>query len=187
MLNEPAPSPDNAFLFGIYHYARGIALVRTGKLDEADQALAIIKKTLGDKSLESPLFSPNSGGSVLAIAPEVLAGEIAASRKQYDAAIAHLERAVRLEDALVYTEPSEWHYPPRLALGAVLLEAGRPAEAETIYWDDLKKNIENGWALYGVIQALKAQGKNEQAAIVQARFDKAWKRADVQLTGSRMK
>ncbi|HYN09210.1 MAG TPA: hypothetical protein VES67_17645 [Vicinamibacterales bacterium] len=187
MLKEPAPGADNAFLFGIYHYARGTALVATGKLDEAEQALATIKKTLGDKSLESPLFSPNTGASVLAIAPEVLAGEIASSRKQYDAAIAHLERAVRLEDALVYTEPFEWHYPPRLALGAVLLEAGRAAEAETVYWDDLKKNVESGWALFGVIQALKAQGKNDQAAVVQARLDRAWKRADFKLTGSRVK
>jgi tetratricopeptide (TPR) repeat protein len=187
MLNEPAPPSDNVYLFGIYHYARGLALLATGKLDEAEQALAIVRKTLDDKSLDSPLFSPNTGGSVLAIAPEVLAGEIAASRKQYDAAITHLERAVRLEDALVYTEPSEWHYPPRLALGAVLLEAGRAAEAETIYWDDLKKNVENGWALFGVVQALKAQGKNEQAALVQARLDKAWQRADFKLTGSRMK
>jgi tetratricopeptide (TPR) repeat protein len=187
MLKEPAPSADNAFLFGIYHYARGLALVATGQLAEADQALATIRKTLGDKSLDSPLFSPNPGGAVLAIAPEVLAGEIAAARKQYDAAIAHLERAVRLEDGLVYTEPAEWHYPPRHALGAVLLEAGRAREAETVYWDDLRKNAENGWALYGVVQALRAQGKNEQAAIVQARLDKAWARADFSLTGSRTK
>jgi tetratricopeptide (TPR) repeat protein len=187
MLKEPAPSADNAFLFGIYHYARGLALVATGQLAEADQALATIRKTLGDKSLESPLFSPNTGGAVLAIAPEVLAGEIAAARKQYDVAIAHLERAVRLEDGLVYTEPAEWHYPPRHALGAVLLEAGRAREAETIYWDDLRKNVENGWALHGVVQALRAQGKNEQAAIVQTRLDKAWARADFKLTGSRTK
>ena len=66
-----------------------------------------------------------------------------------------LERAVRLEDALVYTEPSEWAFPPRHALGAVLLEAGRPAEAETVYWEDLKRNRENGWALTGLVQALR--------------------------------
>jgi tetratricopeptide (TPR) repeat protein len=187
MLKEPAPSADNAFLFGTYQYARGLALVATGQLAEADQALATLKKIIADKSLDAPLFSPNTAGAVLAIAPEVLAGEIAAARKQYDAAVAHLERAVRLEDGLVYTEPAEWHYPPRHALGAVLLEAGRPREAETVYWDDLRKNVESGWALYGVVQALRAQGKNDQAAIVQARFDKAWARADVKLMGSRMK
>jgi tetratricopeptide (TPR) repeat protein len=186
MLAEPAPSNENAFLFGIYHYNRGIALVAKGRLDEAAQELATVKRTLEDKALDQPLFSPNTGRAVLTIAPEVLAGEIAAARKQYDVAIAHLDRAVRLEDGLVYTEPSEWHYPPRHTLGAVLLEAGRPAEAETVYWQDLRRNPENGWALFGVVQALKAQKKDDKAALAEARFKKAWARADVTLTASRL-
>ena len=78
-----------------------------------------------------PMFSPNTMASVLRIAPESLAGEIAAARKDFDRAVAHLDRAVRLEDGLVYTEPSEWVYPTRHQLGAVLLAAGRPHEAET--------------------------------------------------------
>ena len=65
------------------------------------------------------------------------------------------------------------------------MEAKRPAEAETVYWEDLRRNRENGWALFGLTQALKAQGKNEDAALVEARFKKAWARADVTLTGSR--
>ena len=117
---------------------------------------------------------------------EKLADEIAAARKEYPAAIAHLERAVRLEDGLVYTEPAEWHYPPRHALGAVLLEAGRAREAETVYWEDLRRNRENGWALYGLTKALEAQGKTEQAALMRSRFEKAWARADVKLDSSRM-
>jgi len=100
------------------------------------------------------------------------------ARKQYDTAIAHFERAVRLEDGLVYTEPTEWHYPPRLALGAALLAANRPSEAETVYWEDLKRNPENGWALSGVVRAQRAQNKTEQAAIVEARAKNAWARAD---------
>ena len=76
---------------------------------------------------------------ILSIGVPVLAGEIAAARGDFPNAIARLEEAVRLEDALVYTEPSEWHSPPRLALGAILLEAGRPAEAETVYWEDLRR------------------------------------------------
>jgi Flp pilus assembly protein TadD len=122
---------------------------------------------------------------VFAIAPEMLAGEIAMARKQFDVAIAHFERAVRLEDGLIYTEPSEWHYPPRHALGAALLEAGRPGEAETVYWQDLKIWPENGWALFGVVQALRAQKKDAQADVVEARFKKAWARADVTLANSR--
>ena len=80
---------------------------------------------MSDESMKQPLFSPNTAAAILAPAVEVLAGEIAAARKDYDRAIAHLDRAVRLEDSLVYTEPSEFHFPPRHALGAVLLEAGR--------------------------------------------------------------
>jgi tetratricopeptide (TPR) repeat protein len=73
-----------------------------------------------------------------------------------------------------------------LNLGAVLLEAGRPDEAEAVYWEDLKKNPENGWTLFGLLQALKAQGKKEEAALVEERFKKAWKDADVNLTASRI-
>ena len=127
MLKEPAPPADNLYLVGAWHYARGLAFIARGQLDEADKALAEVKRVAGDKALDFDLFSPNSAAAIFAIAPEALAGELAAARKNYDAAIAHLERAVRLEDGLIYTEPSEWHYPPRHALGAVLLEAGRPA------------------------------------------------------------
>jgi tetratricopeptide (TPR) repeat protein len=115
----------------------------------------------------------------------MLAGKIALARKQFDAAITRFERAVRLEDGLVYTEPSEWHFPPRHALGAALLTAGRPEEAETVYWEDLRRNPENGWSLFGVVQALRAQKKTELADIVEARRKKAWARADAELADSR--
>ena len=90
-----------------------------------------------------------------------------------------------LDDSLVYSEPPDWHIPVRQSLGAVLLEAGRPLEAETIYWQDLKWNRENGWALYGLMKSLEAQGKTEQAREIEKRFRKAWARADVRLTASR--
>ncbi len=185
MLREPEPPATSAYLSGMWHYARGTAFLGKGQIDSADQEFAKLDGIMADKSLDSPLFSPNTGRQVLSIAREVLAGGIAAAKKNYDPAIAHLERAVRLEDALVYTEPSEFHYPPRHALGAVLLEANRPAEAETVYWEDLRRNRDNGWALFGLMQALKAQGKNEDAAMIEARFKKAWARADVTLASSR--
>ena len=92
---------------------------------------------------------------------------------------------MRLEDGLTYTEPPDWHAPIRHWLGAALLDAGRRAEAEIVYWDDLKRNRENGWALFGVQQALLAQGKRDEAALVEQRLKKAWARADVTLTSSR--
>jgi tetratricopeptide (TPR) repeat protein len=186
MLKEPAP-PDNLYLTGVWHYARGLAFLGKGKLAEAEKELAEVKRIAKDPALDFPLFSPNSAAAIFSIAPLVLGAEVEATKKNYDAAISHLENAVRLEDSLVYTEPSEWHYPPRHALGAVLLEAGRAREAETIYWEDLRRNRENGWALYGLTKALEAQGKTEQAALAKARFEKAWKRADVKLTSSRMR
>jgi tetratricopeptide (TPR) repeat protein len=184
MLREADPGP-NAYIRGTWLYARGLAFVAKNQLPEAEQELARLNEVLTDKALEGPLFSPNVMRNILAIGPEVLSGEIAAVRGQHDKAIAHLEKAVRLEDALVYTEPSEWHYPPRHALGAILLEAGRPAEAETVYWEDLRRNRENGWALAGLLQALKAQKKTGEAALVEARFKRAWQRADITLTTSR--
>jgi len=186
MLAEPAPPTGNTYWTGNYHYARGVALAATGRPDEAERELRTIKALLADKQLDGTLFSPNVARNVLTIAPEMLAGEIAFARKRFDAAVDHYQRAVRLDDGLVYTEPAEWHYPPRHALGAALLAAGRPAEAETVYWDDLKRNPENGWSLFGVAEALKAQNKPEQAAIVEARFKKAWTRADVSLASSRV-
>jgi tetratricopeptide (TPR) repeat protein len=185
MLREPEPPATSAYLSGQWHYARGTAFIGKGQTNEAEQELSKLNEIMADKSLDGPLFSPNTGRAVLSIAQEVLSGEIAAAKKNYDGAVAHLERAVRLEDALVYTEPAEFHYPPRRALGAILLEAKRPAEAETVYWEDLRRNRENGWALFGLMQALKAQGKNDDAALVEARFKKAWARADVTLTASR--
>jgi len=187
MLKEQAPPADNLYMTGIWHYARGQAFLGKGKLAEAEKELAEVKRIAMDPALDFKLFSPNTAVAIFSVAPEVLGGEIAAAKKKYDEAIPHLEKAVRLEDSLVYTEPSEWHYPPRHALGAVLIEAGRPREAETIYWEDLRRNRENGWALYGLTKALEAQGKTDQAALVKERLEKAWSRADVKLTSSRMR
>ena len=187
MLKEQAPPADNLYLTGVWHYARGQAFLGKGKLAEAEKELAEVRRYALDPALDFALFSPNTAAAIFSIAPEVLGGEIEAAKKNYDKAISHLERAVRLEDGLVYTEPSEWHYPPRHALGAILLEAGRAREAETIYWEDLRRNRENGWALYGLMKALEAQSKTEQAALVNERLQKAWSRADVKLTSSRMR
>jgi tetratricopeptide (TPR) repeat protein len=185
MLREPEPPAANVYLTGMWHYARATAFLGKGQTTDAEAEFAKLNALMPDKSLDGPLFSPNTARAILTIADEVLAGELDVAKKSYDPAIAHLERAVRLEDALVYTEPAEFHYPPRLSLGAILLAAGRPAEAETVYWEDLRRNRENGWALFGLTQALKAQGKNDDAALVEARFKKAWAKADVTLTASR--
>jgi tetratricopeptide (TPR) repeat protein len=187
MLAEPKPSYDSLYTQGVWHYARGMAFAGKGRLDEATQELAALQKIVDDPTLAKvpASSSQNTPDMILRVAPEALAGEIAAKRKDYDKALLHLDRAVRLEDALAYTEPPDWSYPVRHSLGAVLLEAGRPVEAEAVYWDDLRHNRENGWALFGLMQALTAQGKKDEAAAIQKRFEKAWSAADITLTASR--
>jgi tetratricopeptide (TPR) repeat protein len=159
-----------------------MALAATNRLDEADRELAVLRRVVADPSLDAPTtFSNNTGRAMLRIGVEVAAGEIAAKRRQWEAAIGHLDRAIRYEDALVYQEPPDWHAPVRQNLGAVLLAAGRPDEAETVYWEDLRRYPENGWSLFGLWKALEAQGRNDEAAAIEARFRKAWKDADTVL------
>ena len=187
ILSEPQPAPDSPFWIGVWHYARGLAFTAKGNLNEATGELNSLEKIAREKSLDGyrVTFSRNGAKAILDIAKEVLAGELAAKRGDYDKAIARLHRAVLLEDNLIYNEPPDWHVPVRQSLGAVLLDAERAAEAEAIYWQDLEQNRENGWSLFGLMQSLRAQGKDDQADVIEKRFNKAWQGADVTLTASR--
>ena len=183
LLAEPRPAHDTIFTRGLWHYARGRALAGKGRLDEAGAELAALEAIARDPALPTlaTSLSLNTPDMILRIAPEVLAGDIAARRKDVDKAVLHLDRAIRFEDALHYTEPADWPEPVRQTLGAVLLEANRPVEAEALYWEDLKRNPENGWSLFGLERALTAQGRREEAAHVRQRFDRAWAAADAPL------
>jgi predicted Zn-dependent protease len=117
------------------------------------------------------------------LASRVLSGEIAARQGKTGDAILLFKEAVELQDRIPYYEPPPWYYPVRQSLGAVLLTAGRAAEAEQVYHDDLVRNPQNGWSLYGLAQSLHAQ--NRPSSSVEESFRKAWMRADVTLTASR--
>ncbi|MDQ3211740.1 MAG: hypothetical protein M3Q85_03630, partial [Acidobacteriota bacterium] len=176
ILADKGPRQDTAFTRGAWRYARAMAFIARGRLRDANRELVALKKAVSDPSLKGQVtFSTNPGRAVLRIAPEVVAGEIAARRKDWDKAVLHLDRAVRFEDALIYQEPADWHAPVRQTLGAVLLVAGRPDEAEAVYWEDLRKNPGNGWSLFGLSQSLKAQGKDDEASLIERRFQQAWK------------
>jgi tetratricopeptide (TPR) repeat protein len=155
-----------------------VALAGLGRFDEAEAELARVRE-LG---AQAPEGWPRT---VMEIADHALQGEIAARKGDLDAGVTHLRAAAELEDGLAYTEPPYWHRPVRHALGAVLLEAGRAAEAEAVYREDLVRFPENGWALFGLAASLEAQGKAAEAAEARARFDAAWQGADVTLTASR--
>jgi tetratricopeptide (TPR) repeat protein len=167
------------------HYARGVAFAATGRMPAARAALDTLRQiaTAGVGTYASAGWS--TPGTNLEIAQHALEGEIAARGGSLDAAIAHFRAAIEIEDEQLYTEPPDWYYPVRHSLGAVLLRAGQAADAERVYRENLRRFPENGWALFGLAEALRAQGKDAEAADVATRFDRAWAGADVKLTASR--
>jgi tetratricopeptide (TPR) repeat protein len=177
VLAHPLPPADLKYASTMAHYARGVAFAATGKPADAGRELDAVKQAA---AAAGPADKP-----VLDIAMHALMGEMAQRGGRLDEAAAHFKAAMGIEDAMLYFEPPTWYYPIRHSLGAVLLQAGRPAEAEAAYREDLKRFPENGWALFGLMQALRAQGKGADAAAVDARFRQAWKDADVTLTTSR--
>ncbi|MGH7537202.1 MAG: tetratricopeptide repeat protein, partial [Gemmatimonadales bacterium] len=185
LLALPLPPAELAYSRGMVQYARGVAFAATGRFGEAQAALDTVQQ-IGESSARgysaAGWVTPNTN---LQIAAHVLAGEIAARQGRFDEAIMHFREGVKLEDGLLYFEPPDWYYPIRHSLGAVLLKAGRPADAEQAYREDLKRFPENGWSLFGLAQALHTQGKHAEAGQVDARFRTAWQGADVTLAASR--
>jgi tetratricopeptide (TPR) repeat protein len=113
----------------------------------------------------------------------ILDGEIHREEKDLPGAIAAFERAVKLEDELIYDEPEPLPFAARHWLGAALLEAGRYADAERAYREELKNHAHNGWSLLGLQQALAGQGKHDAA--VDKDLTESWARADAWIRSSR--
>jgi tetratricopeptide (TPR) repeat protein len=175
ILAEPAPPADLLYPTGVWDWAMGLALVRRGDLPGAEESLKRLATLADDPELAAMrVFETNSAAEILAIAREVLAGEIALARGEREGAIARLERAVELEDALTYVEPSDWYVPARHHLGAALLAAGRPAQAESVYRRDLEIYPGNGWSLMGLGVALAAQGRTEESESTRLELSRIW-------------
>ena len=185
ILEEAEPPENTLYVKGIWHYARGMAYVHTDRIKPAKKELARLRKLAADPALDGLNIGFTPATKLLKIATAILAGEAAAKRGKYVEALVQLDHAVRMEDGQFYTEPPDWYYPVRHTLGAVLLEAGYPEEAEVVYWQDLKAHIENGYALFGLWQALQAQGRDAAAVEIKNRFDAAWTASDVRLKSSR--
>jgi tetratricopeptide (TPR) repeat protein len=183
ILAEPAPAPDLRYLSGMWRYARGLAYVETGRNDSARVELDSVR-AIANAVPAGAIVGLNSSRTLLTIATEVLDASLAAREGRTDQAVRALTRAVRLQDGLTYDEPPPWYYPVRESLGAVLLRAGRAAEAEAVFREDLRKNPGSGWSLYGLARALRAQGNAAAADSADRAFRRAWARADVQLGAS---
>ena len=181
IFTEPAPPKGTPFVEGIWHFVRGSAFMATGRQQEAAGELERVKAASNDPAIAKLQTRINPAGTILTLSAETLSGEIAAAHGEIESALLHFETAIRMEDGLAYMEPPDWDDPVRLNLAAVLLETKRPAEAEVVYWEDLRRHPENGWALHGLAQAFRAEGKNEEATQTEERFHRAWAQADSKL------
>lgn len=184
ILTEPPPPDDLLFNRAMWHYARGLAYAATGKSADAEGEETALK-SLSERIPPDRIVGDNQpAGLQLRLAALLLAGEIAARQGNCEAALPKLEEAVSVQDSLPYMEPPPWYFPSRQALGAVFLQCGRAATAELVFREDLQRNPGNGWALYGLAQALRAQNAPDAGA-VDAQFRQAWRDADVKLTSAR--
>ena len=185
LLKELPPPKGLRLMEGVWRLGRGLALVATGRLPGAEGEHVVLagltKQIRRDRTTEE-----RTDRALLKIAERVLAGELAARRQHYNDAIRLLEEAIKMEEALPFSEPPLWPLSVRHHLGAVFLLADRPAEAEAVYHADLLHHPDNGWALIGLMQSLRAQQKDDQAAEAEDRFKKAWAHADFIPAASRM-
>jgi len=187
ILDYEKPNDDRPYIVAVWHYARAMAFIAANNIAEAEKEIISLESFRGNETIDSLLiWGFNSAGILIDIAIETARGELAAKKKNYSEAIAHLQKAVEYEYSLQYDEPPTWFYPCRQNLGAVLIEAGKYDEAEKIYRENLADIPDNGWGLFGLQQALLKQDKTDEAAEVKKRFNEAWKYADIQLTSSRI-
>jgi tetratricopeptide (TPR) repeat protein len=185
ILAEPENYPYYMpFTRAFHHGARAIAFAAKSDTANARKEQAIFRELVQRVPKETAV-SNNTAESIIAIANHMIEGELMIAEGKLDPGLEELRSALTLEDALKYDEPPSWMIPLRHTIGANLMAAGRFAEAEQIYRDDLKRLPENGWSLFGLSQALAAQQKDGlELEATRARFQKVWAKADVKITSS---
>jgi hypothetical protein len=177
ILKMKQPEPDMKVATVFWHFARGMAFAGTGKISDAEAEYKIVsaaqKQTPEDAIFTMPIN--NKTKDILKIAEDVLGSKIAMAKKDNGSAIAMLQDAVAIQDKLKYNEPQDWFYPVRESLGAAMLMNGDSAAAEKVFRADLDKNPRNPRSLFGLNQALKAQGRDYDAGFVEKQFNSSWK------------
>ncbi len=186
IMNQEMPPEDLKYSRGMYHYARGVAFAANGNSDAAKTELDQLVSYRSDATMTFLDKRGYPASKLMDIADELLQGDIEFYEGDFAGAAEKYATAVELQDSLPYTEPPFWYYPTRQALGQALMQLGEPARAEAVYRQDLKDYPRNGWSMYGLVQALKQQGKDEEAMQVDARFTEVWQMSDIILTASRI-
>ncbi len=194
ILDTPFPEDQELYCYttAVMHYARTVALSNLGKLDEAETSAEAFNKARAQIP-KSRYVVNNTAEDVLAVAEQMMLGELEYHKGNHDKAFDHLRRSVELDDNLEYDEPWGWMQPTRHALGALLLEQGHYEEAEAVYRADLGldetlsracQNPGNVWSLHGLHECLVKRGEKIEAAHIKLQLDKAVARAEVPIKAS---
>jgi len=183
ILALPKPPADLQAWTAFWRYGRTVAYASLDSLDAATKEFGAFKTACAAVP-ETRILGNNPAITVLDVGLAMAEGELEYRRGNYDHAFELLRDAVKKDLALHYDEPWGWMMPASHALGALLLDQGKGADAEAVYRADLKRYPMNGWALNGLAESLRAQGKDKEASAVDAQFAKAWARADVQIKSS---
>jgi tetratricopeptide (TPR) repeat protein len=186
LLDTLPPDGNEPYPRAIWHYARGTAYAKTGRVPEARAELARLDAIAADPALaRTKVKNINAAAALVQIARLTLQADIATAEGRFADAVALFAQATAIEDGLAYDEPHLWLAPTRHALGAALLAAGRYADAQRVYREDLRHYPANGWSLAGLAEALRRSGQADEARAVAAQARVAWRRADVPLPVSR--
>ncbi len=175
--------PQSRTLRAFWLYGRGLALVARGRIAEAEamhtQLVEIENSTPRDELFMPPV--ENHSRQIFQIAADILGARIATAKGDKTKAISMLREAVAGQDKLLYDEPSDWYYPVRETLGGVLLQNGESTAAEAVFREDLEQNPRNPRSLFGLNEALRRQGRADEAYWIKQQFDTAWNGADIEL------
>jgi tetratricopeptide (TPR) repeat protein len=177
ILQTHQPDPAMKITTVFWHFSRGMAFAATGKIDEGEAELKIVSEAAASTPPDVVFAMPanNKAKDIMKIAMDVLGAKIAMARKDSAVAIAKLTEAVAVQDSLKYGEPPDWFFPVRESLGAALLMSGDATGAEKVFRTDLDQHPRNPRSLFGLIETLKAQGKNYDGGFVQKQFEASWK------------
>jgi tetratricopeptide (TPR) repeat protein len=182
VIKTPEPPASLPLTTTLWHFARGMAFAADGRANDARTELTALR-AMKPKIAELKI-DPQGGDDarkVGELCDTMLQAAIARVEKNSAQEIALLQQAATLQDSLNYNEPSDWLLPARESLGGALLRAGKPAEAEKVFRDELAREPRNGRALFGLAEALRQQHRASDAAFVEHQFEAAWKDADTKL------
>jgi tetratricopeptide (TPR) repeat protein len=185
ILAEADKYPDYmTFTRAFHRAARAVAFAAKGDTENAREEQAVFRER-AQLVRRGTVVGNNSAKAILGVVQSMLEGEILLAEGKLDDGLGYLRAAVKLEDALNYDEPPSWMIPVRHSLGANLMKAGRFAEAEEVYREDLRKLPDNGWSLYGLAESLRRQHKNpSEAGAIYACFQKIWAKGDLRIGSS---